>query len=135
MATGTAGTTARELGFQAVHYYKKTVNFNDLGIATGVPFGTLPMNAEIVNVVVKVKTVFNAGTTNVLAVGTTGVGVDIVAAADVNEAALGSTTVLTGNALSFAVDTPMYASFTQTGTVATTGKAVIIVAYVVDNDQ
>ena len=30
MATGIAGTTARELGFQAVHYYKKTVNFNDL---------------------------------------------------------------------------------------------------------
>ena len=135
MATGIAGTNARELGFQASHYYKKTVNFSDLGIATGVPFGAMPMNAEITSVVVKIKTVFNAGTTNVLAMGTTGIGQDIVAAADVNEAALGSTTVLTGNALSFPVDTPLFVSFTQTGTVATTGKAVIIVNYVVDNDQ
>lgn len=135
MPTNTAGTNARDLQMQLVHYYRKTVNFNDTGIAAGIRFGTLPAGAEIVNTVVKVKTVFNAATTNVLTVGTTALGVDIVAAADVNEAAVASTTVLTGNALTIAADTPIFAAYTQTGTAATTGQAVIIIAYVCNNDQ
>jgi hypothetical protein len=61
------------------------------GIATGVAFDNyLPQNAFIENVLVEIVTVFNAGTTNVLTVGTVGATYNnIVAAGDVNEAAAG----------------------------------------------
>ncbi len=136
MATNTAGTAARDLQMQAVHYLRKTVSFNDTGIAEGLPFANpLPAGAEILRTTVKVKTAFNAGTTNVLTVGTTGTGVDIVAAADVNEASVASTSVATGAALTFASDTPIYVAYAQTGTAASAGRATIIVEYVVNNDQ
>ena len=134
MATGTAGTAARDLQLQAVHYYRKAVAYNTTGIATGIKFGTLPAGAEIISTVVKVKVVFNAATTNVLTVGTTALGVDIVGTADVNESAVASTTVLTGNALTLAADTDIFVAYTQTGTPATTGSAIIIVTYVLNND-
>jgi hypothetical protein len=112
---------------------KKTVNFNDAGIATGVAFDNpLPQNAFIENVLVEIVVVFNAGTTNVLTAGTNGASYDnIVAAGDINEAALGVTRVdrALGRSLTAAGDVTPYVRYTQTGTAGTTGQAIVVIFY------
>lgn len=138
MATGTAGKSARELGFQAVHYFRKTVNYNDVGISTGVKMGTLPIGAEVVDAIAKVKTAFNAATTNVLTCGTNSSSYDnILGASDITEGTPGvyrapvAGLIADGNT----VGDDIYVKYTQSGTAATTGKAVIMVMYVPNNDQ
>src|SRR5262249_61086983 len=93
MATGTQGNTGRQTQYQMVHPLRLTVNNNDGGIANGVGRQWLPAGAIIVGTDVMVDTVFNAGTTNVLTLGTNGPSTydNIVAAADVNEGATGLT--------------------------------------------
>lgn len=133
MPTGTIGTNARQDPRQVVNTLKKTVNFNDPGIATGVAFENyLPQGAFIENVLVEIVTVFNAATTNVLTVGTNaGSFNNIVNAGDVNEAALGVTQVTRafGRSLTASADVLPYAQYTQTGTAATTGQAIIVIFY------
>jgi hypothetical protein len=128
---------ARRNALQLVHYLRIAVNYNDPGIAAGVAKQTLPAGAIIIGTDVLVTTVFNAATTNVLTVGCAGVADNIVAAADANEAALGLTQNIkpTGTALvPLAADSLVKVAYTQTGAAATTGKAIVIVKYVVDND-
>jgi len=85
--------------------------------------------------VVRVKTAFNAATTNVLTVGTSdGSDADVVAAGDVNEGSTGTAVVLRGCDLDFASDTDIYVRYQQTGTAATTGVAKIVVSYVSMNN-
>lgn len=139
MATDTAGTDARELPFQAVHYLRKAIAYNTSGIgSTGtVKVGTLPAGAVVEKVQVKVTTVFNAGTTNPLDVGTA-TDEDLLVdstVTDVSLAATGSTFVWRGADATFAADTPIYATYAQTGTAATTGAAIIIITYTVNNDR
>lgn len=132
MATNTAGTAARQDPRNVVNTMVAIVNFNDAGIGSGVKFGTLPAGARILDVVVEVITVFNAVTTNVVTVGTNSTSFNnIVAAADVNEAATGATRVDRGigGSIARAADIDVYAMYTQTGTAATTGKAEITIAY------
>lgn len=118
---------------QDVSYIRQVVNFNDTGIGTAdtVVVGVLPAGCEVIDCQVNIQTVFNAGTTNVLTVGTSaGSDADIVAAGDVDEVtATGSWKVLRGIGMSVTTDTTIYAKYTQTGTAATTGKARIIIAY------
>ena len=138
MATNTQGRPARELATQQTNFLRKTVNFDDAGIDTGIPFRSwLPEGAQILRAVVTIQTVFNAATTNVLTVGTNSTSYnDIVASGDVDETVLGATTVLTGaklNALS--ADKQVYVKYTQTGTAATTGKASIVIEYAPDIDE
>lgn len=138
MPTNTQGRPARELSSHQVNYLRKTVNYNDPGIATGIPVRSwLPEGAQILRTVVTIQTVFNAQTTNVLTVGTNASSYNnIVASGDVDETVLGATTVLTGaklNALS--ADKQVYVMYTQTGTAATTGKASIVIEYAPDNDE
>lgn len=136
MATGTQGTTARRFHTQQTHYLRKSVAFNTPGIATGVSMGFLPAGAQILRTGVNVTTVFNAATTNVLTVGTAAdAGLDnIVAAGDVNEAAVAFTSVTTGATVAITADTEIKVSYTQTGAVATTGAATIVLEYAVNND-
>jgi hypothetical protein len=133
MTTGTLGTWARQDPRQVLNTLKKTVNFGDAGIGTGVAFDNyLPQNAFIENVLVEVVVAFNAATTNVLTVGTVATGYNnIVAAADVNEAATGvyQCTRSFGRSLTAAADVLPYAMYTQTGTAATTGQAIIVIFY------
>lgn len=133
MATGTLGTNARQDPRQVLNTLKKTVNFNDAGIAAGLPFDNyLPQNAFIENVLVEVVTVFNAATTNVLTVGTVGATYNnIVAAADANEGVVGvyQATRGWGRSLTAAGDVLPYAQYTQTGGAATTGQAIIVLFY------
>ena len=133
MTTGVLGTNARQDPRQVANTLKKTVNFNDPGIATGVAFDNpLPQNAFILRVLVEIAAVFNAATTNVLTVGTVGATYNnIVAAADINEAVTGVYDVTRGlgRALTAAGDVLPYAQYTQTGTAATTGQAIIVIEF------
>jgi len=137
MATGTAGSSARQYSTQQVHYLRKAVAYNtsNIGTADSVLIGTLPNGAQIVDAVVNVTTAFNAGTTNVLTAGTSsGSNADVISASDVTEGSTGANRATTGIALSFSADTPIYAKYTQSGTAATTGAAVICIMYVANND-
>lgn len=138
MGTGTVGTTARQYPYQMVHYLRKEVNYNDTGIASGVKMGTLPSGAQIVDVVANVVTTFNAGGTNVLTVGTNSTAYDnIAAAADINEGSATGQRTTTGIGLELTADADVYVKFTETagaGSLATQGKAVLVVAYTLDND-
>lgn len=132
MPTNTAGTSARRDPRNVANTMVAIVNFNDTGVGSGIKFGTLPIGARIVDVIVEVITAFNAGTTNVLTVGTNSTSFNnIVAAADVNEAAIGATRVDRGigGSIARAADIDVYAMYTQTGTVATTGKAEVTIVF------
>lgn len=124
---------ARNISYGVVQFITKVVNFNTLGIGTTdtVIIGALPSGAQIVTCIVRVTAAFNAATTNVLTVGTSaGSDADIVGASDVNEGATGTTVIDTGTQLSFTADTTIYAKYTQTGTAATTGSAIITITFV-----
>lgn len=137
MATNTAGTTARQDPRQVVNSIKRTLTYSDSDVAQA-PIGTLPngnplpQNAFILDVVVEVVTAFNAATTNTLSIGTnTGSWNNIAQTADVNLAATGVTKVSRGwgRSLTNASDTSAYAVYTQSGTAATAGQAVIVITF------
>ena len=135
-----AATTPRTFHTQQVHYLRKTVNWNDANIATGVIMGTLPAGAQIMPFAstISVRTAFNAATTNNLLVGSAAAGSQYVATADSAAGTAGIktfalATVTTNGYLS--ADTDVYVTYTQTGAVATAGIATITLAFSVANDQ
>jgi hypothetical protein len=134
MTTNTAGTTARELPTQQIHYLRKTVSFDTAGISSGVAFpNPLPAGSQILFATINITTAF-AGGTPVLSVGQNSATYnDIIASTDIVEATAASTMVLRGADLTFATDKAIYALLTNVGT-GTTGEAVIVIAYVPDND-
>jgi|DEB0MinimDraft_3_1074331.scaffolds.fasta_scaffold03247_5 hypothetical protein len=121
---------ARQFHTQQVHYIRKTVNFNDAGIGSGVVFGTLPAGAMIVSQNVRVTTAFNAGTSNALQVGTAAAGTQLFS--DAATAGARSPTIAN---LSFATDQDLYVTFAQSGTAATAGVGTVVIGFVVDNDK
>lgn len=134
MATGTAGTVARQFHTQQIHYLRKSITYADDG--TTVTVGTIPAGSLILKPIsgVAVTTVFNAGSTNVLDIGpSTDSGTDLWA----TDLALGTLAFVpldeaVTNLVS--VDTIVQAAVDLTGTAATTGAAEIIIAYIPDND-
>lgn len=133
MPTGTLGVAARQDPRQVVNTLKKTINFGDAGIAAGVAFENyLPQSAFISQVLTEIVTPFNAGTTNVLTVGTVGAAFNnIVAAGDVNPAAAGvyPSTRAVGRALTAAGPALPVAKYTQTGGAATAGQAIVEIEF------
>jgi hypothetical protein len=133
-------TAARQYHTQQVHYLRKTVNFNDANVATGVKVGTLPAGTAILDAVVHVQVGFNAGTTNVLEFGVTGAAFNDISgsgSSDITEATPGVYRVLPTNFRrvdQIAAETDVFAKYTQTGGAATAGKATINIAFTVDND-
>ncbi|HDG97977.1 MAG TPA: hypothetical protein ENG73_07395 [Desulfobacterales bacterium] len=107
---------------------KATINYNVADPYT-VSMGILPAGAELVATIVDVQTAFNAGTTNVLVVGTSGDDDAYVAAGDVDETSAG-VTIVSGKGKSVSADTEVFVKYTQTGTAATAGKAVVTMLYV-----
>lgn len=133
MATNTSGSKARQYQAQLVHYLRKTIVFGDDG--TAVTVGIVPAGAVILKPAsgVQVVTAFNAGTSNVLDIGTT-------ADADLfgTDLALGSANFV---ALDEAIggyrvdsDATITATPALTGTAATAGEAEVLIAYIPDND-
>lgn len=128
MPTNTAGTTARRYEEQQVTYLRKAITFADNGTVKTV--GIIPAGALILKPLsgVYVNVVFNAGTSNVLDIGTS-------ADADLymTDGALGSIAfVPLDEAVTMAVsaDTTITASVVLSGTTATTGSGEVVIAYV-----
>lgn len=135
MPTNTPGTSGRALHTQQVHYQRATVNFNTPGVATGYKIGTLPAGAQIVDIVARVTTAFNAATTNVLTVGTNATSYNnLVASGNVTNTVNTSTRVTTGLGLIMAADSDLFATFTQTGAAATAGSVTYSIMYTINND-
>ena len=124
------GITARQNYLGHVSFISKEVAFDTPDIATGVSLeNSLPAGAQVIATFVNVTEVFNAGTTNVLVVGTAADDDFYVAAGDVDESAAGMTQVLRG-AGQVAAATEVLVKYTQSGTAATTGKATIFQMFV-----
>jgi hypothetical protein len=117
-----------------VHYLRKEVNYNDPGIAAGVVIGRLPANAQVTQALARVRAAFNAGTTNVLTVGTNASSYDnILGTADIAEGAIGNSAAPLANLQEVLSEADVFVKYTQTGAAATQGKAIIHIAYTVNN--
>jgi hypothetical protein len=134
MTTGTTGNNAVVHQLHTAVIRRRSIAFNTANIGTGLSMGYVPAGAIITAVTVLIETVFNAGTTNVLVVGTSGNDDAYLAAGDVDETALGLTRY-SGKAAKLASDTEVFVKYTQSGTAATTGAATVLVEYVLDNDN
>lgn len=138
MPTNVQGTVARQNHQQQLHYLRKTVTFADNGVP--VVLGVIPAGSVIVNLIsgIYVTTAFNAGTTNVIDIGTT--ADDDVYATDlalgtrafvaIDEAATANTV----NTWLTTADVTLTATVALAGTAATAGSAVVQIVYSVDND-
>ena len=135
MTTNTAPVSppVRQDPRQVANTLKKRFQYNTAGIASGVAFdNALPEDAVILAVIVEIITAFNAGTTNVLTVGTNSSSYNnLVAAGDVDEAAVATTQVLRGigGSILRAAELVPYVKFTETGGVATAGDAEVTIVY------
>jgi hypothetical protein len=116
------------------HFLRKRVAFDTANVANGLSMGWLPAGAVITAVEALVTEAFNAGTTNVVKVGTRADDDAYLAAADLNETATGLTRYV-GKAARMAADTEVVVAFTQTGAAATAGEAEVIVEFVPDTDD
>ena len=135
MATGTAGSVARQYHTAQIHYLRKDITYADA--ATTVTVGVIPSGAIILEAIsgVYVHEVFNAGTNNRL---------DIGASTDSGTNNYATQLTLLGigmieldqvaATLMVSADTTISAYVDVTGTAATTGVASIVIAYVADND-
>lgn len=127
MPTNTAGSTARQLQDQQLTYISRNVTFADNNAVLTV--GVLPAGAVIHRGAsgVIVHTVFNAGTGNVLDIGTVATG-DFYA----TDLALGTRAfVAIDEAVSMRVtaDTTITTTVQLSGTAATAGDATVVIAY------
>lgn len=127
-----AGSDARQFHTQQIHFLRKSIGFADDGVELVV--GKIPAGATILKPLsgVSVDVAFDAGTTNVLDIGTDAnddlYGTDL---------ALGSIAfVPIDEAVSMTVssDTVVTATVGLDGTAATAGAGEVIIAYVPDTD-
>lgn len=125
-------STARQYHQQMVHYLRKTIVFGDDDVEVTV--GTLPSGATIIKPIsgVSVNVAFDAGTGNVLDIGTS---------ADpdfyMTDGALGTIAFVpldTAVTQTVSANTTIVATPALTGTAATAGEAEVIICYTVDND-
>ena len=130
MATGTLGTTAQRYHQNQTHYLWKAIAHTDDG--STLTLGIVPAGSLVLRGGVVVTTAFNAGTTNVLDIGTSadtdGFATDL---------ALGTVGVIvademaTTNDAYCATDTTIQCVVDLTGTAATTGAGYVWVEYIV----
>lgn len=131
MATNTAGNAARTYQQHMVHYLRKRISFAD-GATTVHTLGIIPAYSTVIRGGVVVTTAFNAGSGNVLDIGTSadddGFATDL---------ALGTIGVIaademaTTNDAYVTADTTIIATVALTGTAATAGEAFAWVEYLV----
>lgn len=133
MATGTAGTTARNYHTRQVHYLSASVGTNT-STAVTVTLGVIPANSVIIEAWAFVSTAFNAGSTNTITVGTSASGGAYASMATVGSTGRKVGTVLVsaaGATIRPTSDTTVTATYTPTGTGATAGAADVVVEYAV----
>lgn len=129
MATGTAGTSARQFHTQQIHYLRTLMNYND-GDIGGRKIGTIPSGSNILRVNTVASTAVNAGSTATLSVGfTSAASTDLVNATSVASATANVLTQAPSGKALLAADTDIYVTLAMTGTPATTGIVEAIVEY------
>ena len=133
MATGTAGSTARQLHTQQTHYLRKRVLFSD--VAGGV-VGVLPDEAIVLRGTTYIWEGFNDTTGDDIDIGVSGGDDDLFASAvDCNSAATTAFDDLANANQRISGDTTVTWNFTTAATGdGSTGIADIVIEYVVDND-
>ena len=104
-------------------FYAGEITFDTDGASTGVETLELPAGVIVTRATAVVNKAFNAGTTNVLTVGTNDDADDILSSSDITEGTAGVYTVNKFVELSAA--TKVKIKYTQTGTAATAGSAEI----------
>lgn len=126
-------TTGRQFHTQQVHYLRKAITYSDTYPVT---VGKLPPRAVVLRGGVAVTTAFNAGTTNVLDIGTS--GDDDGFATDL---ALGTIGVITADEMATSNDfystssQTITCTYAQTGAAATAGAGIVWIEFLVDNDD
>jgi hypothetical protein len=135
MATG---ATTRESPFMpyGVHALQKVANYNDTGIASGIPFNvSLPQDAQVLCTIVRITAAFNASSP-ILTVGTNSTSFnDLVAAADADEATTGADIVWTGAELDTSGGPLLpYVKYTDSGG-GSAGRAIITILYIPPVDR
>ncbi len=127
-----------------MQYVRRTVTFNmtdtggaAIGTSPGIPIGALEAGAIPLYCHVTIETAFNAGTTNVFVVGTVDDDDGFATAAATLSGATGFKGNLTGalTGIPLAADKVVYVKYTQTGTAATTGKAEVVLEFVVKREN
>ena len=66
MATGTAGSTARQSTQPVVHYLRKTITYNNPGTGVALTVGVVPAGSVIIGAYAAVVTAFNGGGSDLL---------------------------------------------------------------------
>ena len=129
MATNTAATNARLYHTDQVHYLAKDFTYADDGSVLSL--GYLPAGAVIIKPMsgVAVHVAFNAGTTNVLDIGTA--ANDDLYGTDLALGSIAFVPLDEAVSMTVAADTLVTATVDLTGTAATTGSATVIIAYVI----
>lgn len=109
-----------------LHIIGREINLGANGLAAGTfPIGAFEKNTIPLRASVTILTGFNAGTTNVFEIGSTADPDGLITSTNAAAGTPG-TKAGTGAALGqpLAADTIFYAKFGQTGTAATTGRAI-----------
>lgn len=98
--------------------------------ATAVEIGTIPAGSTILKPLsgVNIDVVFNAATTNVIDIGTS--ANDDLYATDLAAGTIAFVALDEAVAMTVDEDTTLYATYSQTGTAATTGSAYAVISYV-----
>lgn len=121
---------ARQYHQKVVHEISATVGFADNG--TAVEIGTLPAGAIVLRATAIVQTAFDAGTANVLDIGTAadpdGFATDIALGTIGNIA--GDEMATTNDQGPYTEETTLYATPALSGTAATAGVAHIVIEYI-----
>ena len=106
-----------------------TIAYTDSGAVT---IGTIPANAQIVDVNIDVTTAFNAATTNTITVGKSGSAAAFVASTSIGSAgraSVATTGVYSAWADVGSAEVPVTATYSQTGTAASAGAARVTIVY------
>lgn len=134
MATAVQSPKAHpeDVGLQVIGPFVVNFDTANIGSTLGVQFGTLPAGSVVARTNAFVTTVFNAATTNVLVVGVAADD-DALMTAATSAAGTAGAKVQNGPAATLttptAADVALFAKYTQSGSAATTGRAVVFVEY------
>ena len=133
MATGTAGTVARQYPYNLVHYLRKGITYADNG--STVVVGVIPANAQIIKPMsgVAVNVAFDGNSSNVLDIGASTDSGTNNFATQLSLASIAFVALDEAVTMTVSVDTTISALVTSTAS-ATAGQGEIIICYVVDND-
>lgn len=128
MPTNTAATNARLYHTDQVHYLAKDFTYADDGSVLSL--GYLPAGAVIIKPMsgVAVHVAFNAGTTNVLDIGTA--ANDDLYGTDLALGSIAFVPLDEAVSMTVAADTLVTATVDLTGTAASAGSGTVIIAYV-----